>query len=462
MNFSKIIASSFIAATILTSCDSEEISNGVLEGENSNASTATVDLSVPSSLEISMARTEAQTLLNSIATDGGEPYNQQNPAVRYTDAQRVFVPSALGIDYRLRGSETSTTPSVKMPMFKGYETLNDGSIRDAYYIITEASDREIAKTLGVAHAPRMAAAKGSEGVQLGEFNDEGRLVFEGSVDFSFKRRLTPGTVGAEGTDAFGLLSFPPAESNAGAVASDAWSSYVVLPSGIVINAQEVGNESGLHDRIATSDTSLDAQDDFENPNFSPSNAEVVLQLLDGWQNNNQYFFHLVTDASDPAPSAIEKGVFAPRLANIPSFGVFPGGAFLGFSPCANGNPERDAQGRIQGLNNTIDSENQDQDPTNTFPIDPLDVRFSPMWDAHICEWNASVPLADRPILTSISQIQNEIANGRLDNFRGNNGPKNQFLAGLMPTGAIINCPVITHPQRSVIGTVVGNPAPIIN
>jgi len=429
MNFSKIIASTFIAAVIFISCDSDKNSEDVISAENIN-NLSDVDLSRPSSLNLIEARLEAALLLASIEADGGVPYDQANPAVRYTDAQRVFVPSALGIDYRLEGSATSTTPSVKLPMFKGVETSLSGQ-RDAYYIITEASDREIAKKLGIAYAPRMAAAKGSEGVQLGKFNN------------SFKRKIVEGDPGEEETDAFGLLSFPPEEANAGAVADAAWSSYVVLPSGVVINAQQVGNETGLHDRIATLDTSFEAQDDFNNPNFSPDTAAVVLQLLDGWQNNNQYFFHLVTDASDPAPSAIEKGVFAPRLANIPSFGVFPGGAFLGFSPCANGNPERDAQGRIQGLNNTIDSENQDQDPTNTFPIDPLDVRFSPMWDAHICEWDASVAIEDRPILTSISQIQNEIANGRLDNFRGNNGPVNKFIAGLMPTGAIINCPVIT-------------------
>ena len=450
MEFKKILASGLMAATVLTSCDFNDVSDIV--NDDNNNETVDIDLTIPSSLDISVARVEATILLNSIAIDGGEPYDQDNPAVRYTDAQRVFVPSSLGIDYRLEGGENSLTPSVRLPMFKGVETTPNGE-RDAYYVITEASNREIAETLGVAYAPRMAEAKGSEGVMLAEFNNAGRLVFPAYVDFSPIRSLVPGETGS------GLLSFPPAEANAGAIASDTWSSYAVLPSGIVLNVQEVGNESGLHDRLATLDTSIQGQDDFSNPNFSPSTASVVLQLLDGWQNERQYFFHIVTDTSDPGPAAIEKGVFAPRLANIPSFGVFPGGAFLGFSPCANGNPERDAQGRIQGLNVAIDSEDQNQDPTNTFPIDPLDVRFSPMWDAHICEWDASVALEDRPILRSISQIQNEIANGRLNNFRGNDGPINQFLAGLMPTGAIINCPVITHPQGSVIGTVMGEPFP---
>lgn len=449
-----MVTMGFIATAILASCDTEEIQEGLESTNNSEL----VDLNRPNSLDVSLAKFEANVLLASILKDGGTPYDSENPSVRYDDAQRVFVPSALGIDYRLTGGENSLTPSVRLPMFKGYETAPSG-LREAHYIITEASDRDVAETLGVVYAPRMAQAKGSQGVQLAEFNEDGRLVFPGYVDFSFKRSLVGGNIGEEGTDAFGLLSFPPQQANAGAVASDEWSSYVVLPSGVVINAQQVGNESGLHDRIATLDTSLEAQDDFDNPNYSPETASVVLQLLDGWQNGNKYYFHLVTDTSDPAPSAIEKGVFAPRLANIPSFGVFPGGAFLGFSPCANGNPERDANGNIQGLNVTIDSENQDQDPTNTFPIDPRDSRFAPMWDAHICEWDASVPLNERPILTSISQIQNEISLGRLNNFRGNNGPINKFIAGLMPTGAIINCPVITQPKAKVIGTTVGSPFP---
>jgi len=110
-------------------------------------------------------------------------------------------------------------------MYKGVEEADSGE-RDAYYVITEASNALIAKVLGVAFAPRMAEAKGSDGVQLGRFNREGRLVFDGTVDFSFKRSLIGGDPGERGTDNFGLLSFPPAEVNPGAVASDDWSSYV--------------------------------------------------------------------------------------------------------------------------------------------------------------------------------------------------------------------------------------------
>jgi len=300
----------------------------------------------------------------------------------------------------------------------------------------------------------MAESKGTQGIQKGFFNRNGRLVFEGSVDFSATRS------GVAGTPENGLLSFPPAVAIPGATASDAWSSYVVLPSGLVINAQMVANVTGIHDRIPNAeDSGPEGQDDLNNPNLSIATASVVLQILDGWHAGKDYFFHLVTDTSAPGPSFIEKGVFAPRLAQIPTFGEFPAGALLGFSPCANGNPNRDADGNIQGLNNTITSVDQNQDPTNTFPIDPSDVRFSPMWDAHICEWNANVAFGDRIILKSIGDIESEIAAGRLTNFRGNNGPVNNFIAGLMPTNAIINCPVVTQPSKEIIGTIVGQPTP---
>ncbi|WP_010180733.1 hypothetical protein [Aquimarina agarilytica] len=450
----KFLITSAVCLGMAVSCSTDEITDVDNTGELTEAELRfrKVDLSNPRSFNFFAAKKEALTLLKSIKLDGGEPFNVKRPAVRYTRDQNVFVPSAIGIDFRIDRNVVPQGPTVRLPMFTGWETTETGR-RKGHYVITETSNRFISKLLGVAFAPRMANARGSDGVQLGKFTRNGRLVFEGSVDFSPKRSLVAGVPGG------GLLSFPPAEANAGAIADDNWSSYVVLPSGLVINAQLVANDTGIHDRIPALDTSIDGQDDFNSPFLSKETASVVLQLLDGWHDGRDYYFHIVTDTSDPGPAAIEKGVFAPKLNNIPAFGEFPGGAFLGFSPCANGNPERDAEGNIQGLNVAIDSEDQNQDPTNTFPIDPSDDRFSPMWDAHICEWAASVPENERPILRSIAQIEKEIANGRLGNFRGNNGPVNPFIAGLMPTRALINCPVITQPVESAIGTIVGEPMP---
>jgi hypothetical protein len=41
---------------------------------------------------------------------------------------------------------------------------------------------------------------------------------------------------------------------------------------------------------------------------------VTLSILDGVQGGNQYFYHLVTDASVTIAAVLEKGVVAPRLA----------------------------------------------------------------------------------------------------------------------------------------------------
>lgn len=397
----------------------------------------------------------AALLLASIEADGGTPFDVNNPALTFTADQNVFLPSILGIDFRIDRDVVPEGPTARFPMFQGWETLPNGERREGYYVITEASDSDLARELGVIFAPRMAAAIGSGGEQGSEWTEDGRLIFEGSVDFSPTRDLTAG--GADGT----LFGFPPASVTPGAVADANWSSYVVLPgTSIVINAQLVANSTGIHDRIPNPNGNSQAdEDDFNNPNLDTTQASVVMQLLDGWHDGQPYYFHIVTDTSDPAPAAIELGVFAPRLANLPTFGVFPGGSMLPFSPTANGvTPDSNNPLGFQGLNTASLSDRQVNDPTNTFPIDPSDTTYAPMWDAHITEF--TVPASERPILTSFDQINQLLEDGILIPFRGNANPSplaNSLSDLLTATGAIINCPVITQPSQSVIGTQIGQP-----
>lgn len=401
--------------------------------------------------------TAAELLLNSIREDGGTPYNAASPALTFSAAQNVFLPSILGIDFRIDRNVVPQGPTARFPMFRGWETLPNGSQREAYYVITEASDANLARELGVIFAPRMANAIGSGGEQNSQWSENGRLVFEGSVDFSPKRSLVAGGASDDGM----LVGFPPAEVTPGAVADNNWSSYVVLPNtNIIINAQLVANSSGIHDRIPHPDGNSQAQeDDLNNPNFAPNQASVVMQLLDGWHDGRSYYYHIVTDTSDPGPAAIELGVYAPKLNNLPTFGEFPGGSMLPFSPTANGRTFDNGDGfGVQGLNAASLSDRQVQDPTNTFPIDPSDTRYAPMWDAHITEF--TVPEAERPILRSFDQINDLLAEGILIPFRGNanSAPLSNSLSDrLTATGAIINCPVITQPASSVIGTQIGLP-----
>jgi len=330
-------------------------------------------------------------------------------------------------------------------LFRGYDP--QGNSVD--YIITEASDPDVAELMGVIWAPRMAVPVGTPGTQNVTL-DNGIMQFVGSVDFSPTRFVTPGdpTVPGSPNEITGS-SFPPADLSPGAVANEAWSSQVILPSGLVLNAQIVANATGIHDRIPDS-----GQDDQSNPNLDRTNRFVVMQLLDGWQGGERNYFHFVTDASVPDAAAIELGVFAPTIGLLPDPGVFPDGTRLGFAPSANG--ILDPTGNLgQGLN--IATTDQAIDPVNIFPIQPTDPRYTPQWDAHIYMWTAdSIANEQRRIVTSIDDLRGLFEEGLVENFFANNGPENDFIAGLMPTNAIINCPVIMQPDDSVIGTTFGD------
>lgn len=436
----KFIASLFVVTTFMfISCNEDD---------------DVVADTVPDDGPINVEVDAGALLLASIAADGGVPYDANNPALSFTADQNVFLPSVLGIDFRIDRTVVPAGPTARFPLFQGWETLANGDVREGYYVITEASDQALATQLGVIFSPRMAASIGSGGEQGSQWTEDGRLVFEGSVDFSPTRALTAG--GADGE----LFGFPPASVTPGAVADDNWSSYVVLPgTDIVINAQLVANSTGIHDRIPNPNgNGPEDEDDLNNPNLATDQASVVMQLLDGWHENQPYYFHIVTDTSDPGPAAIELGVFAPRLANLPDFGFFPGGSMLPFSPTANGRTTDTDGFGVQGLNTASLSDRQVQDPTNTFPIDPSDTRYAPMWDAHITEF--TVPENERPILRSFDQINQLLEDGILIPFRGNinESPFDNSLSELLTaTGAIINCPVITQPAPSVIGTQIGNP-----
>ncbi|OEK06003.1 hypothetical protein A8C32_19430 [Flavivirga aquatica] len=449
-NFITTLLSIFVAS-LFVSCDKDD---NVID-DNVTAEESTVLSSKSLRTQSKEAYKEAKLLLASIKKDGGVPYDVSNPALTFTEDQNVFLPSVLGIDYRIDRTVVPAGPTARFPMFQGWETLPNGTRRKGYYVITEASNRVMARELGVIFSPRMARSVGSGGEQKAFWTKKGRLVFEGSVDFSPKRSLRAGARSDDGL----LFGFPPAQANPGALADSAWSSYVVLPSGVVINAQMVANNTGIHDRIPNPNGNRRRdQDDLNNPNLGIGQASVVMQLLDGWQDGKPYYFHIVTDTSAPGPATIELGVFAPRLANLPRFGVFPGGSMLPFSPTANGRTtDTDGDG-VQGLNSASLSTRQVQDPTNTFPIDPRDRRYAPMWDAHITEF--TVPENERPILKSFDQVNALLANGTLIPFRGNANPSplaNSLSNLLTATGAIINCPVITQPRESAIGTQIGLP-----
>ena len=86
-----------------------------------------------------------------------------------------------------------------------------------------------------------------------------------------------------------------------------------------------------------------------------------------------------------------------------------------------------------------------------FPLDPDNAKrddnnYSPMWDAHIYVWTpAAVKAGQRKRLKSVADLAQALKAGSIMDAPANMGTPNAFLAGLKPTGAIINCAVIAQP-----------------
>ena len=361
---------------------------------------------------------DASAIQTAQSKETGQPAYSPGHGVNFKPSDHVFVKSALAVDFTYRNA------SVTLPLFRGLSPLG----KNVFYIITDASDFEVARRMGINYAPKLAAAKGSPGVQDVALQD-GIMKFAGNVDFAKEYKVAAG-------DPPGY--FPPKAANPGAVADDQWSSIVVLPSGLVLNAQIVQNDSGTHDRVKAIDTKA---------------RTVTLSILDGVQGGKQYFYHLVTDASATVPAVLEKGVFAPKLAKIPQFGESlpeEESALLGFSPVLNGRTDKgsgDDQGFSTALANGVD-------PINVFPTGPdndkssRENNYSPLWDAHVSMWTAAaIDKGKVHRIHSMDEQKSLIREGLLTSASINPpGSGNPYVGGLRPTHAIINCPVIAHPD----------------
>lgn len=369
----------------------------------------------------SESRKEADALMQTAAQQRGMSTSDFAALLtdrsRFNAQQNVFFPSALAVNY--------TTKHVTLPLYKGIGPSGAAT----YFIITECADFDLARLMGVNYAPKLANGRGTAGVQNVTM-ESGMIKFKGEVDFSPVRTLAPGPF---------PMTFPPSVAIPGSVGDAEYSPLIIMPSGLAMSVSIVANASGTHDHLVSMDQ---------------AKGTVVFELLDGFENGKQFYYHLVTESSDMGAATIERGTYTPRLANLPAFGKSgvndKSSALLGFAPCANGetganNPER------QGLNSTILDGNA-FDPINVFPLDPQndkkdDNNYSPMWDAHIYAWtDAAIAGGQRRQVKSMSQLQGLLSGGSVMNAPPNSGDPNPVAAGLKATGVIINCPVIAQPD----------------
>jgi hypothetical protein len=359
---------------------------------------------------------DASALLATEAAESHRPAYTPENAVAYKPSDHVYIKSALAIDFTYRKA------SVTLPIFRGVQ----GDGKTVYYIITEASDFDVAKQMGINFAPKLAKAAGTSGAQNVTLVN-GIMHFPGNVDFSPVYKVVAGPP---------PTYFPPKVADPGGIGDAKWSPVVVLPSGLVLNAQQVHNPTGSHKRVKALDL---------------AKRTVTLSILDGVQGGRQYYYHLVTDASASIAAVLEKGVYAPRLSNAPAFGESfssENSALLGFSPVLNGKTVEgsgDDQGFSTALRNGID-------PINVFPIPPDNEdatnNYSPLWDAHVSQWTPkAIQEGKVHRIHSMAEQKQLIAEGYLTSAYINPpGPGNPSVGGLRPTRAIIDCPVVAQPD----------------
>jgi len=372
----------------------------------------------PNAVMATDGMSEAKALLKRQVEGTGREMFTPETAVKFKKSDNVFLKSALAIDFTYRKA------TVTLPMYKGMSPKGE----PVYYIITESSDFDVAKRMGLNFSPKMKHAAGTPGAQMVTIED-GVIKFKGDVDFAPEYKVVAGSP----------MPFPPKEAKPGAMGDLEWSSLVELPSGVVLNAQLVHNASGDHDRLMDKDL---------------KKQTVTMSMLDGFQGGKQYYYHLVTDVSADLPAVLEKGVYAPKLALIPEIGKSKPddkSANLGFSPVLNG-PTDTSNGGEQGFAASL--ANGGIDPINIFPIDPDNEdssdnnNYSPMWDAHVSMWTEAA-MKDGKVrqITSFEDLKSLIDEGLVESAVINPaGPGNPFVFGLRATNAIINCPVIAQPD----------------
>ena len=284
--------------------------------------------------------------------------------------------------------------NVTLPLYQGKGP--DGS--PTWYVVIEASNSNAGSKWGVTVVNKLVNA--GAGAQAGTLT-KGVLSFEGGVDFTPTHKVQ----GSPGT------GFPPLAADPGSVGDAKYSPIVRLKDGTVLNAPQIGNATGWHDKVVSVDL---------------TSHRVTLALSAGFARDNAVVY-LSTDASDSAVAALEGSTYAPRLAKAPKAGDDSTGsaraslaAFLN-GPTGIDNPQR------QGVNSALLGEGA---PLNILAWAPGQGRYSPQWDVHLSVW---ADPADARRIVRFADVEDLAAAGKVT------GPGGAAWAA---NDVVVNCPII--------------------
>ncbi len=298
--------------------------------------------------------------------------------------------------------ENADYTEVTLPIFEGQR-----SGESVWYVVTESSDKADAEARGVHWSPKMANGKGTLGVQtVGMVN--GKAQFLGSVDFAPDRVVVPSETG-----------FPPKEVKPGAIGEALYTPLIQLPNGIVLNAPQIKNNSGTHDRLIRIDL---------------EKKTATFKMTDGFFEGRRVHYTSF-NASDPAVAALEAANYTPNLKALPNKGSNgPASALTGLAPVVNGptgkgNPQR------QGLSSALMGEGDPLNIVQEIPVGPRALAYSPMWDVHATVWaQVPMPASNLVQLRDFNEVEKKAYAGYVS------GPEGKPWG---PIGVVVNCPIIS-------------------
>ena len=298
--------------------------------------------------------------------------------------------------------ENADYTEVTLPIFEGQR---DGE--SVWYVVTESSDKADAEARGVHYSPKMANGKGTLAVQTVGM-EHGKVQFLGSVDFAPDRIVVPSETG-----------FPPKEAKPGAIGEPLYSPLIQLPNGIVLNAPQIKNKSGTHDRLIRIDL---------------HKRVATFKMTDGFYEGRRVHYTSF-NASDPAIAALEAANYTPNLKALPNKGSNgPGSALTGLAPVVNGptgkgNPQR------QGLSSALMGEGDPLNIVQEIPVGPRALAYSPMWDVHATVWAQAPMHASNSVqLTDFNDVEKKAYAGLIS------GPDGKSWG---PIGVVVNCPIVS-------------------
>jgi len=200
------------------------------------------------------------------------------------------------------------------------------------------------------------------------------------------------------------------------VGDPGYSPLIQLPDGVVLNAPQVANNTGQANKVVSIDF---------------ANKTVTYKETNGFQGGKALRYASF-DSSSPVAATLEHVTYAPALNNLPTLNDdSTASARASLAAFTNGqtgatNPNR------QGLNSAI---LDGLDPLNVLRWNPTQGRYSPIWDAHLTQWQ--VPASQRTRQTDFGNVQNLADQGTVVGFNGT-AQGTTFAA----SGAIVNCPIV--------------------